>query len=151
MIDEIDRNILKIIQTNSKATNSEIARKLDMTPSAVLERIKKLKEKGIIRRFETRLNPNTPGFALTSFILIKTNEKIGSTEIGRKIALLSHVQEVHFITGEYCYLLKVYVKDTLGLTQLMEKIGSIKGVTSSKTSLVLQPIKESLELDIDDV
>ncbi|MCI0498361.1 MAG: Lrp/AsnC ligand binding domain-containing protein, partial [Planctomycetales bacterium] len=87
--------------------------------------------------------------ALTSFISIQTTENIGLTRIGDRIAELPGVQEVHFITGEFCYLLKVHVKDTNGLTKLMEKIGKIPGVASSRTSLVLKPIKESLELDIE--
>jgi len=149
MIDCVDKKILQILQENARATNSEIARELKLTPSAVLERIKKLKKKKLIQSFETRLNAQKLGFELTGFISIQTTENIGLTKIGSRIAELPGVQEVHFITGEFCYLLKVHVKDTDGLTRLMEKIGKIPGVTASKTSLVLKPIKESLTLDLE--
>ena len=149
MIDNIDKKILQILQKEARTTNSEIARKLKLTPSAVLERIKKLKKKKLIQSFETRLNAERLGFALTSFISIQTTENIGLTKIGSRIAELPGVQEVHLITGEFWYLLKVHVRDTAGLTKLMEKIGKIPGIVSSKTSLVLKPIKESLELDLE--
>ena len=149
MIDNTDKNIIQLLQKDGRTTNSEIARKLKLTPSAVLERVKKLRNKKIIQGFETRLDAEQLGLSLTSFISIKTTEKIGLTKIGERIGKLNGVQEVHFITGEFCYLLKVYVRDTAGLTRLMEKIGKIPGVTASKTILVLKSIKESLELDLD--
>ena len=149
MIDSTDKQILQILQNDGRTTNSEIARKLKLTPSAVLERIKKLRKNEIIKGFETRLNADELGLTLTSFIFIKTDEKMGFTGIGEHIAKLNGVQEVHFITGEFCYLLKVYVKDTAGLTSLMKKIGKISGVISSRTILALKLIKESLDLDLD--
>ncbi len=149
MIDAIDKRILTILQEDARITNADIARQLKMTPSAALERVKKLKQRGIIQRYETRLDAHALGLELTTFIMIRTEENIGLTTIGDQIARFSEVQEVHFTTGEYCYIIKARVRDTDALTALLKKIGAIKGVKSSQTTLVLTPLKESLALAMD--
>lgn len=147
-IDDIDRQILGILQENAKTTNATIARKITMAPSGVLERIKRLEQTKIILGYETRINPKAFDIGLISFIFIKTDEKLGCTEIGEKIADIEQVQEIHYVSGEFCYLLKVRVANTDALSDLLEKIGAISGVISSETILVFKSVKESISLPI---
>ena len=132
MIDSIDLSILNIIQNNGRISNAELARMITMAPSGVLERIKKLEKKGIILGYEVRLNHKALGVSLVTFIHIKTMESVGSTEIG----------EVHWIAGEFNYMIKAKINSTDSLTALLRKIGAIKGVTDSRTTLVLDTLKE---------
>jgi Lrp/AsnC family leucine-responsive transcriptional regulator len=149
-MDTIDKNILNFIQKNSRISNVEIARKLDMAPSAILARMRRLEQRKVIERYEAGLNPHAFGFKLMCFILVRTNENVGSTAIGRKLAVIPEVQEVHFLAGEFCYMLKVRVPDTDCLEQLLKKIGSLGEIRDTRTTLVLRTIKETLCLPIID-
>jgi Lrp/AsnC family leucine-responsive transcriptional regulator len=142
MIDSFDLNILNIFQTNGRISNAELARILNMAPSGVLERVKKLEKKGIIVGYEVRLNHKALGVALATFIHIKTMDPVGSTEIGRLLAEIREIQEVHWIAGEFNYLIKAKINSTDSLTALLRKIGAIKGVTDSRTTLVLDTLKK---------
>ena len=142
MIDEIDIDILNIIQNNGRIANAELARKLGMAPSGVLERVKKLEKEGVIVGYEVRLNPKAIGLALTVFMHLKTADAVGCTTIGQEIAAMRGIQEVHWIAGEYNYLVKARVHSTDGLTDLMKTIGAIDGVQDSRTTLVLDTLKE---------
>ena len=149
MIDLIDLSILNIIQNNGRISNAELARMITMAPSGVLERIKKLEKKGIILGYEVRLNHKALGVSLVTFIHIKTMESVGSTEIGRQLAGIAEIQEVHWIAGEFNYLIKAKINSTDSLTALLQKIGAIQGVTDSRTTLVLDTLKEGQTIAAD--
>ena len=86
MIDKLDRAILSILQENARTSNVEVARRVGLAPSAVLERIRKLERGGVIRGYEPRLNTAAVGSPLVAFIFVHADEKIGGLETGRKIA-----------------------------------------------------------------
>ncbi|MGH7596403.1 MAG: Lrp/AsnC family transcriptional regulator [bacterium] len=147
MIDGIDAKILNIIHKNARIQNAEIARRVEMAPSAVLERIRKLEERGIIMGYQARLNAEALGWGLVAFVFVKTDDRVGGIATAKQIARLPEVQEVHDVAGDDCYLLKVRVKDTRHLMKLMrEKLGKMKAVRSTRTTIVLETIKESSEL-----
>ena len=149
MTDAIDRKILSLLQANARISNAEIARQINMAPSAVLERIRKLEKRGIILGYEARLNPRLLGCGLTAFTFVRTEETVGSTESGEALARLPEVVEVHHTAGQDCYLLKVRVADTEALGGLLKKFGGIGGVRDSRTTIVLTTVKESLEISLD--
>jgi Lrp/AsnC family leucine-responsive transcriptional regulator len=148
MLDSTDIQILNILQENGKITNAELARQIGMAPSGVLERVKKLEQKGIIAGYEVRLNPKALGISLSTFIQIKTSDAVGSSEIGRELARIAEVQEVHWTAGEYNYLVKARVSSTETLALLMKKFGEISGVRDSRTTLVLDTLKETQALSL---
>ncbi len=149
MLDGTDIQILNILQTNGKITNAELARQIGMAPSGVLERVKKLEQKGVIQGYEVRLNPKALGISLSTFIQIKTEDAVGSAEIGKQLANITEVQEVHWTAGEYNYLVKARVSSTDTLALLMKKFGEIPGVRDSRTTLVLDTLKETQALSMD--
>ena len=149
MIDEIDLHILNIIQNDGRISNAELARKLDMAPSGVLERVRKLEKKGILKGYEVRLDPTRLGLTVTAFIHILTSDAVGSTKVGEALAELPEIQEVHWIAGDYNYLIKTKLKDASDLRSLLKKCGSIKGISDSRTTLVLETIKESQAIPVE--
>ena len=148
-IDSIDRKILGLVQSDSRISNVDIARKLSMAPSAILARLRKLEERGVVLQYEARLNPAFFGLGITCFIMVRSQENIASTKVGEKLAKIQEVQEVHFLAGEYCYLLKVRVADTEALSELLKKFGQIKEIRDTRTTLVLKTLKETMCLPID--
>lgn len=147
--DEIDKAILRALQKNARISMIEIARKVGLAPSAALARVRKLERSGVITGYETRMNPKSFGLDLVTFIHVSTHENIGSLAIGRRIALIPGVQEVHSLAGKYCYLVKARVRNTAALSKLLERIGVIKGVSGSFTTLSLGAIKESIGVDLE--
>ncbi|MGH9818689.1 MAG: Lrp/AsnC family transcriptional regulator, partial [Pyrinomonadaceae bacterium] len=80
MIDRIDGQILDILQEDARVTNVEIARQVNLAPSAVLERVRKLEEHGVIRGYRTDIDPRTVDFGLTAFVAVRTSECDGPAE-----------------------------------------------------------------------
>lgn len=140
--------ILNILRENARISNADIARMMNMAPSAVLERVRKLENNGYISGYETRLDHKKLGLKLTAFIELLTSESIGSTDIGYKLAKLPFIQEIYSVSGDYCYLIKVRVADSDALAELLSRMGQIKGIKSSKTTLVLKPVKESSSIEL---
>lgn len=141
--------ILSIIQGDARITNSEIGRRMKMAPSGILERIRKLKERGVIKDYVTRLDPKAIDLDLLAFVFLKTNEKDEKWDVGTAVARIPEVLEVHDIAGEDCYVLKVRTKDTSSLYRLLrDQLGKIKAITSSKTTIVLRTVKETSGLPL---
>src|ERR1700712_4338401 len=98
MIDYIDKQILNIIQEDARIANSEIARQVGLAPSAVLERVKKLEERGVILGFETKVDPTSVDFGLTAFVAVRTQNCCTDTD--EYLAKIPEVLEVHDVAGE---------------------------------------------------
>jgi Lrp/AsnC family leucine-responsive transcriptional regulator len=149
MIDEIDKQILTIVQENARIPNAEIARQVGMAPSAILERIRKLEERGLIQGYTVRLNARALGLGLLAFIFVKTDERISKVNTATKLIKVPEVQEVHHIAGEDCYLVRVRTTDTEALGRLLrEDFGAIKSIVSTRTTIVFETIKETTALPL---
>ena len=148
-MDSIDRSILNIIRLDARIANVSIARRLGLAPSVVLDRMRKLERSGYIRRYETRFDDARLGLLLTAFVELDTRERIGETGIGLVLAGMPEIREVYDVAGSCSYLLKVVVRDTEALRNLMVRVGQIEGVEKSKTTLVLQTIKHVLSAEVE--
>ncbi|HTE27621.1 Lrp/AsnC family transcriptional regulator [Flavitalea sp.] len=142
-LDSVDLQILNIMQTNAKIANVELARQLEMAPSAVLERVKKLEQKEVIKGYTTRIDPLAVQQKLLAFIFIKATDGMGTTETARCIAAIPEVQEVHHIAGEDCFLIKIRTADSASLMNIMRtRLSSIPRIVSTRTTIVLETVKE---------
>lgn len=149
MINDTDRQILNIIQKDARITNAEIARQVGLAPSAVLERVRKLEERGVIRGYATEIDADKVGLGLTAFVAVRTHECCNETD--KFLAEIPEVLEVHDVAGEDSYLLKVRVKNTEALSRLLrERLKNVPNVADTKTTVVLQTIKETTALPIAD-
>jgi Lrp/AsnC family leucine-responsive transcriptional regulator len=150
MIDDIDRKILTIVQESARTPNAEIARQVGMAPSAILERIRKLEERGLIQGYTARLNARELGCGLLAFVFVRTDDRIGQGATAAKLAAIPEVQEVHHIAGEDCYLLKVRTANTEALGRLLrQRFAEIKSVVSTRTTIVLETLKETAALPLE--
>ncbi len=148
-LDHIDHHIIRSIQDNARINNAEIARELGMAPSAILERVKKLEQKQVILQYNAKINPLAYGQTLLSFIFIKCADIMNQENIPLMLADIPEVQEVHDIAGDDGYLIKVRTADTMGLADLMRNsLGKIEGILSTRTTIVLETIKEQQKIVI---
>ena len=148
-LDDIDQQILGLLQQNARISNADIAREVGMAPSATLERVRKLEERGVVQGYEARLDPASLGRGLTAFIFVRSHEMRAGKGAAQTLAALDEVQEVHHVAGEDCFLVKVRAADTHDLHRLIrDRIGVIPQVTSTRTTIVLETVKETLKLPL---
>lgn len=152
MIDEISLKILQILQQKARVPNVEVARQVNMAPSAVLERIRKLEKQGLIDGYEVILNPRCFNREMVAFVHVYIEKSCLAEETGNILAQIPEVQEIHFISGSDSFLLKVRVSGKEALfTTLSEKISSIPSVTRTETNVVMKTYKESSQIPLDSV
>jgi len=149
MLDDISLKILNILQEKARVPNIDVARQVEMAPSAVLERIRKMERQGIIDGYEVRLNPARFNCRQIAFIEIRTRPVGDRPETGEALAAIPEVQEVHYVAGEDCYLVKVRLAGPAELAVLIrEKIAVIEEVASTRTAAVLHTYKETARIPI---
>ncbi len=148
MLDEINLQILKILQKKARIPNIEVSRKIGLAPSAVLERIRKMEKQGIIDGYEVRLNPELFNRSQVAFIRITISPGF-VYKVGEKLSHIQEVQEIHFVSGGDCLLVKVRTTDTTALYGLLQQeIAVINGVQSTKTETVLTTFKETSRIPL---
>lgn len=149
MIDDISLEILKILQEKARVPNVEVSRLVGLAPSAVLERIRKMEKQGVIDGYEVRLNPGRFASSQIAFVQVMVREQPGSPPIGERLAAIAQVQEVHYIAGDDCYLIKIRAADTVELGRLLRsQVAGIAGVISTRTAPVLATYKETARIPI---
>lgn len=149
VLDKTDLHILRLMQENARISNADLARELGMAPSGVLERVKKLEQKGVIQQATIRINPEALQQKMLAFIFMKAADGPGCNDTAKELAKIPEVQEVHHIAGDDCYLVKVRTYDSSSLMQLMRNhFSKIPGLLSTRTTIVLETVKEQQQLVI---
>lgn len=148
-LDKVDLQILNLLQDNCKITNADLARELGMAPSGILERVKKLEQKGVLTQYMARVNPAAVNQNLLAFIFIKVADGLGCDATDKSLAAIEAIQEVHHITGEDCYLVKIRVASSNELMELMRSsFRDIPNIISTRTTIVLETVKENQHIVI---
>jgi Lrp/AsnC family leucine-responsive transcriptional regulator len=149
ILDKTDLHILRLMQENARISNADLARELGMAPSGILERVKKLEQKNVILQYTTRINPTALQQKMLAFIFMKAADGPGYNDTARELAKIPEVQEVHHIAGDDCYLVKVRTYDSASLMHLMRNsISKIPNLLSTRTTIVLETVKEQQQLVI---
>lgn len=145
-LDKTDREILKILQKNAKLTTKELADAVNLTPTPVFERQKRLERKGYIRKYVAVLDPEKLGLGLLVFCKVKLkqiNHEIADSFV-RRIQLIPEVAECYNTSGAYDYLLKVRARDMKHYQEfILSKLGDIDNVGSIESTFVMSEVKQS--------
>ena len=151
-LDPIDKELLVLLQKDSKKTNRELSVKLHLSVTAVYERIRKLERAGIISGYVARVDPQKVERSFTAFCQIKlvqhTKRNVLSFE--KEVAELREVLEVFHVSGEYDYVLKVRVKDMEAYREFMlNKLTALDHIGSTQSTFVISPVKNTTALSMD--
>lgn len=143
MIDETDRKILDILLRDAATSNAEIARRVGLAPSAISERMKRLKAEGVIQGVEVRLDPKALGKPLLAFIFVTDAKPSQGFDTAAALAAVTGLEELHKIAGDDCYLLKLRASGTDELNTIIEQqINPVPSVTRVRTTIVLNSVAE---------
>jgi Lrp/AsnC family leucine-responsive transcriptional regulator len=146
-MDDIDREILKKLRQGATTPKAEIARLIGIAASAISERIRRLEESGIIRRYETRLDARSLGYSTLAYISITERKPTEGLDTGTLLAEVTGVEEVHKIAGQDCFLVKIRARDTEVLGEVLDnEINPIPTIASTATTIVLRTVKEDTVL-----
>jgi Lrp/AsnC family leucine-responsive transcriptional regulator len=149
--DEKDRLLLDYLQNNARMTSSELSSLVDLSPSGVQKRLRKLEENGVIDKYVTVINRKRLGYGLTVFVQVTlrghTQEAVA--EFDTIMQQTPEVLECHRVTGTADYLLKVVVHDHQHLDQfLMNYLLPLPTVERVNSNLVLKAVKETTNIGI---
>ncbi len=147
-IDGLDRKILTIIQNNARTSNAEIGRRVDLTASAVHERIKKLERRGIIESYSAVVNPDAVGKSLLAYVFVRVRPHRIAKAVGATLARSEGIQEVAHLAGEECFLVKTRCSGTKELESIIYNINDIEGVDGTRTIIALGSVVEYPSLPI---
>ena len=145
-MDQYDHKIMQLLAGNGRITGAAISRKISLSLPAVTERLRKLDRSGFIDKYTIQMNRQKLDMQLLAFIQVWIDHsKAGN--VSENIIALNEVLECHHIAGEYDLLLKVLVKDTAALEELLvKKIKGIKSITRTSTTIILSTYKEDINV-----
>jgi Lrp/AsnC family leucine-responsive transcriptional regulator len=144
VLDKKDSTLLTHMQNNARLTSAELGKLVNLSPSGVQKRLRKLEENGIVERYATMLNRKSLGYDLLVFVkvIIQGHTVKLIAEFDEAIRKMPEVLESHRIIGDADYLLKVVVRDREQLDQfLMERLLSLGSVARVSSYLVLKEVK----------
>lgn len=152
MLDQVDRKILKLLQQDGRISNVDLASKVNLSSPAIHARVRRMEKEGIIKHYMAVLDQEKIGFELTCFISasIQLHQTKSLHAFREHVKKIPEVLECHKVTGEFDYLMKVVVQDRKALRDLIEKLTNIPTVSQLNTRLVVDEVKATAALPLDD-
>jgi Lrp/AsnC family leucine-responsive transcriptional regulator len=145
-IDRIDKNILVELQKNGRLSNVELSKRVGLSPTPCLERVKRLEKEQYISGYKAILNPLKLDAALLVFVeitLTKTSPDVFD-DFAKAVDDLDVIQECHLVSGNFDFLLKTRVKDMLAYRELLgDTLLRLPAVSESRTYVVMDEIKST--------
>ncbi|MFZ4649671.1 MAG: Lrp/AsnC family transcriptional regulator [Rubrivivax sp.] len=150
-LDAIDRRILQQLQADAKISNAELARRVGLSPSPCLARVRALERAGVIARHVTLLDPLKVGLGVSVFIQVSLEQQAERSlnAFQAAISVYPEVLECYLMTGDADYLLRVVVADVPALERfIVERLTKVRGVASIRSSFALKQVKYETALPL---
>jgi len=150
-LNRIDRNILRTLQQDGRLSYAELARRVGLTTTPCIERVRRLERDGVITGFSALVNPRAVGAALVVFVQIRLSRTSQDNFEQFKAAAteLPEVQECYLVSGNFDYLIKARVADMSAYREFLgETLLGLPGVQESTSYVVMETVKETLRVEI---
>ncbi len=149
-LDATDRAILELLQVNCKQPLAAIGQKVGLSAPAVMERIHKLEEAGVVTAYVALVDARQVGKDVAAFIGISTDHPRTIGALEREIASIDAVLECHHVTGVHTFVVKLKAGNTAALETLIDRIRSLEGVSRTETMVVLSTAAERTRIALAD-
>ncbi|VFR16722.1 Transcriptional regulator, AsnC family [plant metagenome] len=140
-LDEVDRKLLALLAEDSTQSYADLGEAIHLSAPAVHDRVKRLKRDGVIKATVAKIDGCKVGRTLLAFVLVNTKNLV-STKRLLTLANVPEIEEMHTVAGDACVLLKVRVRETEGLEELLGKIQDIEGVDGTRSYIVMSTFME---------
>lgn len=150
-LNRIDRHILRELQKDGRITYAELARRVGLTTTPCMERVKRLEREGIIHGYTALIDPRTLDAGLVVFVQIRLNRTAPEAfeEFREAVVQLEEVQECYLVAGNFDYLIKARVANMDAYRLLLgETLLKLPGVQESTSYPVMEQLKETLSLRV---
>ena len=150
-LDPTSRHILRLLAEDGRASYQAIADAVGLSRPAVMERVKRMEEAGMIQGYHARLDRTKAGFPITAFVSIRypVTSRFGEEPAIAALVNDPQVLECHHVAGEDCLLVKVRTTDTDALGKLLrDRLGRIRTIVNTRTTIVLGTVKEGTQLPL---
>jgi Lrp/AsnC family leucine-responsive transcriptional regulator len=150
-MDSIDKKLLYLLQTDAKKTTKELALKLNLSVTAVYERIKKLEREGIIEKYVALINrlKVEKGFVVFCHLKLIQHTREFVTTFEKEITQLKEVIECHHVSGDYDYILKIVVKDMEEYREfLVNKLTTLQHIGSTHSTFMISEVKNTTVISV---
>ncbi|ARD22502.1 leucine-responsive transcriptional regulator Lrp [Shewanella sp. 1_MG-2023] len=145
-LDRIDRNILNELQVDGRISNVELSKRVGLSPTPCLERVKRLEKQGYINGYTALVNPHYLGASLLVFVEITLTRDTPDIfeRFNKAVQLLDDIQECHLVSGDFDYLLKTRVSDMSAYRRLLgETLLKLPSVSDTRTYVVMEEVKQT--------
>tara|TARA_B110000091_G_scaffold192835_2_gene217510 strand:+ start:5553 stop:6011 length:459 start_codon:yes stop_codon:yes gene_type:complete len=150
-LDSTDKKLINLLQTDSKQTTKQLSLQLNLSVTAVYERVKKLENQKVIDKYVAIINKNKieKSFLIFCHVKLIQHSKEYVTTFEREILKLAEVSECFHVSGDYDYILKIYVKDMDAYRNFMvKKLTAIKHIGSTQSSFAIEQVKNTTAIPV---
>ena len=148
-MDDIDRKLIHLLQRDGRATNADLAAAGNLSVSAANDRLRRLQSRGVILGWTARIDPEAVELGLLAFMFVEVDGAEQNAAFITSATSMEEVLDLHHVTGEWSYLLKVRARDTRALeTLITEGIKALPGVVRTRTHIALSSAKENGPLPV---
>lgn len=138
MLDSTDRRILQLMVADATLSRAEIGRELNLAPSAVSARVKALTERGVLRPSRASIDLDAVGLSIVAFVFVDESKPATPGTTIDALSELGVATELHRLTGDDCFLLKIVCTDVADLRGRLDLIGTLESVAGVRTQIVLE-------------
>ena len=152
-MDKLDRKILRVLQRDARTKNAELARDLGVAPSTMLERVRRLEDRGYFNGFKAVVNPEKLGLTVQAMVSVSLGQHSTKTirPFEKAVKSIPNILVCYHVTGRFDYILHVVAKNLKELGILVkERIASMPGVGKTETFLVFSEIKNDHGYPLDE-
>lgn len=152
VLDRLDKKILAELQRDGRISFVELADRIGLSSTPCMERVKRLEKEGFIEGYHARLNPQKLGFNMLVFVEISLSYQSPDAfqKFNQAVGLLPYILECHLVSGDADYLIKARISDMSEYRALLgDMLLTLPGVKNSKSYIVMEEVKEALQLPID--
>ncbi len=150
-LDRIDRRILSVLQRIGRITNAELARRVHLSATPCLERVRRLEREGYIQGYRAKLDPERLGAELLVFVQVTLDRTTPDVfdRFREEVVGLAEVQDCHMVAGGFDYLLKIRARDMAAFRQFLgDSLAALPGVLQTHSYVAMETVKEDAPLPL---
>lgn len=141
-MDVLDREILSCLEQNSREKASVISRKINLSVSAVIERIRKMEQQGVILGYTVHIDKRSLGLGMQAIMEVSLEQTTYADEFSNFVSRIPEVADCYYTNGDFDFILKLYARDSEDMERIHKTIRGSRGVSRTRIYTVLKNVKE---------